>query len=252
MVLVLSDSPSIISFPQAATTTSSSSTTTATTLKFLAAAAVGTAAMSGVASANEENIHAPHYPWSQNGPMSAFDHHSIRRGHEVYANVCATCHSLNGICYRNMVDVIYTEEQAKMIAEEIEVVDGPNDEGEMFERPGKLSDPFPNPYANEEEARNVNNGAYPPDLTLIVAARHGGPDYIMSLLLGYEDAPEGVTVRPGLYYNPYFPGAKIGMPRQLNDGGVEYTDGTPATSSQQAKDVSTFLHWCSKPEHDDR
>jgi len=221
-------------------------------LKLLGAVTLGTAALSGVAAANEENIHAPHYPWTSNGPFSAFDHRSIRRGHEVYANVCATCHSLDGICYRNMVDVIYTEEQGKRIAEEIEVVDGPNDDGDMFERPGKLSDHFPNPYRNEEEARAINNGAYPPDLTLIVSARHGGPDYVMALLLGYEDPPEGVTVRPGLYYNPYFPGAKIGMPRQLNDGGVEYTDGTPATASQQAKDVSTFLHWCSKPEHDDR
>lgn len=208
--------------------------------------------MSGTALLNEENIHAPHFPWSHHGAMAAFDHRSIRRGHEVYANVCATCHSLNGIAYRNLVGVAYSEDQAKRIAEEIEVQDGPNDEGEMFDRPGKLSDHFPNPYRNEEEARNINNGAYPPDLTLIVSARHNGADYVMQLLLGYEDAPEGVKVRDGLYYNPYFAGAKIGMPRQLNDGGVEYTDGTPATSSQQAKDVATFLAWCSKPEHDDR
>ena len=132
--------------------------------------------------------------------MAAFDHRSIRRGHEVYANVCATCHSLNGIAYRNLVGVAYSEDQAKRIAEEIEVQDGPNDEGEMFDRPGKLSDHFPNPYKNEEEARNVNNGAYPPDLTLIVSARHNGADYVMQLLLGYEDPPEGVKVREGLYY----------------------------------------------------
>lgn len=182
------------------------------------------------------------------GYFSAFDTAAIRRGHQVYQQVCAACHSMNFIHFRDLVGVCYTEEEAKAMAEEIEVVDGPNDQGEMFERPGKLSDPFPSPYANEEAARFANGGAYPPDLSLIVKARHDGLNYIFSLLLGYREPPAGVTMREGLYYNPYFPGGAIAMPKMLADGGVEYEDGTPATEAQMAKDVSTFLHWAAEPE----
>ena len=152
----------------------------------------------------------------------------------------------------NLVGICMSEDEAKAAAAEIDVLDGPNDEGEMFERPGKLSDPFPSPYANEEEGRNANGGAYPPDLSLITKARHDGQNYVFSLLLGYRDPPPGVTVREGLYYNPYFPGGAIGMPKQLQDEGVEYPDGTPATEAQQARDVVTFLAWCAEPEADDR
>jgi len=200
----------------------------------------------------EENIHAMHLPWTFNGFFSGYDMASVRRGHEVYQNVCATCHSLKGIAFRNLVGTLYSEEEAKMIAQEIEVQDGPDEEGNMFDRPGALSDYFPNPYQNDEEAKFINNGALPPDLTLITKARHGGPDYIYSLLMGYKDPPAGVTVREGLYYNPYFPGGKIGMEKQLTDGKVEYSDGTPATASQMAKDVTAFLQWAAEPEHDER
>lgn len=177
---------------------------------------------------------------------------SIRRGHQVYTQVCASCHSLSRISYRNLVGVCYSEEEAKKLAAAITVVDGPNDEGEMFERPGKLSDPFPNPYKNEEQARAINNGAYPPDLSLIIKARPKREDYIFALLTGYREVPAGVTVAAGQHYNPYFPGSKIGMAKQLMDGGIEYFDGTPATESQMAKDVAVFLAWASEPESDDR
>lgn len=182
------------------------------------------------------------------GWFDAFDTAAIRRGHQVYQQVCAACHSMNFIHFRDLVGVCYTEAEAKAMAEEIEVVDGPNDQGEMFERPGKLSDPFPSPYANEEAARYANGGAYPPDLSLITKARHNGQNYIFALLLGYRTPPAGVTMREGLYYNPYFPGGAIAMPKMLVDEGVEYDDGTPATESQMAKDVVTFLAWASEPE----
>jgi ubiquinol-cytochrome c reductase cytochrome c1 subunit len=149
--------------------------------------------------------------------------------------------------------VAYTEDEVKrMCADAPDVLDGPDETGEMFERPSKPSDYFRNPYKNEEEARMSNAGALPPDLSLMVKARHSGDDYIFALLTGYQDPPAGVTLRQGLYYNPYFPGGAIGMSKQLVDGAVDYEDGTPATASQMAKDVVTFLAWASEPEHDDR
>lgn len=140
----------------------------------------------------------------------------------------------------------------KSMALEAEIEDGPNEEGEMFTRPGKLSDAFPSPYANEAAARFVNGGAYPPDLSVMTKARHDGQNYLFALLLGYKEPPAGVEVREGLYYNPYFPGGAIAMPKMLADEGTDYDDETPATESQQAKDVTTFLSWCAEPEHDDR
>jgi len=140
----------------------------------------------------------------------------------------------------------------KKIAESYDVEDGPNELGEMFERPGKLSDQIPGPYKNEEHARSANNGAYPPDLSLMTKARHDGIDYIVSLMTGYVDAPAGKVMLSGLYYNPYFPGGAIAMPKPLEDGQVEYEDGTPGTETQMAKDVATFLAWAAEPEHDER
>jgi len=145
-----------------------------------------------------------------------------------------------------------TEEEAKAEAEEVQVVDGPDENGEMFERPGKLSDKFPNPYANEEAAKAANNGALPPDLSFITSARHGGEDYVFSLLTGYCDPPAGVEVREGMHYNPFFPGGAISMARSIYNDSIEYEDGTPPTASQLAKDVVTFLRWSAEPEHDDR
>lgn len=143
---------------------------------------------------------------------------SIRRGYEVYKNVCAACHSMKYIAYRNLVGVSHTEAEAKAEAEEQQFRDGPDDQGNYFMRPGKLSDYFPSPYPNEEAARAANNGAYPPDLSYIVSARHGGEDYIFALLTGYVDAPAGVVLRDGQYYNPYFAGGAISMAQALYDG----------------------------------
>lgn len=130
--------------------------------------------------------------------------------------------------------------------------DGPNEFGQMFMRPGKLSDSFPSPYPNEEAARAANNGAYPPDLSYIILARHGNEDYVFSLLTGYQDAPAGFVIGEGQHFNPYFPGGAISMAQALYNEAAEYSDGTPATASQLAKDVTTFLSWCAQPEHDGR
>ncbi|KAI9224161.1 cytochrome C1 family-domain-containing protein [Blastocladiella britannica] len=199
-----------------------------------------------------EGLHPPHYPWNHHGALDSFDHASLRRGYQVYKEVCAACHSLDRIAYRNLVGVTHSVDEAKALAEEMEFEDGPNDIGEMFNRPGKLADYHPRPYPNEEAARAANAGANPPDLSLMSKARHGGEDYIFSLLTGYCDAPAGVSVGSGVYYNPYFPGGAIGMAQNIYDEVVEFEDGTPASAAQIAKDVSTFLAWAAEPEHDDR
>ncbi|CAG8502710.1 17575_t:CDS:2 [Dentiscutata erythropus] len=218
----------------------------------------------------EEGLHPPAYPWSHKdiikregrfGDYSINEYipgcvqpfkRRIRRGYQVYREVCSACHSLDRIAWRNLIGVSHTEDEVKAMAEEVEYTDGPNDEGEYFQRPGKPSDYMPRPYPNDEAARASNAGALPPDLSLMIKARHGGADYLFSILTGYMDAPAGVEVREGLYYNPYFPGGAISMARALFDGLVEYEDGTPATTSQMAKDVTTFLAWAAEPEHDER
>lgn len=229
--------------------------------KKVAAGVVGTAvtgaiglgvALQSSISAKDLELHPPNYPWSHNGLVESLDHGSMRRGYQVYKQVCAACHSMNYMYYRNLVGTIMTEDEAKAEAEEIQVMDGPDDAGNMFERPGKLSDRFPQPYANDEAAKAANNGALPPDLTFIVNARHGGEDYIFSLLTGYCDPPAGVTVGEDQHYNPYFPGGAIGMAKALYNEILEYDDGTPPTASQFAKDISTFLRWSAEPEHDQR
>ncbi|KNE63744.1 hypothetical protein AMAG_08830 [Allomyces macrogynus ATCC 38327] len=242
----------------AAGSTESTGRRAATTVATLGAAAalaysVSLTSTSAVhADTEAEGLHAPHYPWNHKGPLDSFDHASIRRGYQVYKEVCAACHSLDRIAYRNLVGVSHSVDEAKALAEEMEYVDGPNDQGEMFTRPGKLSDYHPRPYPNEEAARAANAGAYPPDLSLMVKARHGAEDYVFALLMGYCDPPAGVEIREGLNYNPYFPGGAIGMARNIYDEVVEFEDGTPATASQIAKDVVTFLAWAAEPEHDDR
>ncbi|CAG8561131.1 2708_t:CDS:2, partial [Paraglomus brasilianum] len=200
----------------------------------------------------DDGLHPPAYPWSHKPIWATFDHAGIRRGYQVYKEVCSTCHSLERIAWRNFVGVSHTLDEAKAMAEEVEYTDGPDDSGEYFQRPGKLSDYLPRPYPNEEAARAANAGALPPDLSLMIKARHGGCDYVFSLLTGYVDPPAGIEIREGLHYNPYFPGGAIGMARVLYDGLVEYEDGTPATTSQMAKDVVTFLNWAAEPEHDER
>uniref|UniRef100_A0A663DXV8 Cytochrome c n=2 Tax=Aquila chrysaetos chrysaetos TaxID=223781 RepID=A0A663DXV8_AQUCH len=200
----------------------------------------------------ELEMHPPSFPWSHGGPLSALDHGSLRRGFQVYKQVCSACHSMEYLAFRNLIGVTHTEAEAKALAEEVEVLDGPDENGEMFMRPGKISDYFPKPYPNAEAARAANNGALPPDLSYIVNARHGGEDYVFSLLTGYCDPPAGVTVREGLHYNPYFPGQAIGMAPPIYNEILEFDDGTPATMSQIAKDICTFLRWAAEPEHDHR
>eukprot|EP00741_Cyanophora_paradoxa_P017734 tig00000203_g17128.t1 len=218
-----------------------------------AAAGVALAAFGGAtAFASDDSLQPPFYPWSHSGPLSAFDAASIRRGFQVYKGVCSACHSMDRIAYRNLINVCYTEDEVKALAAEIEVKDGPNDAGEMFMRPGKPSDKFPRPYANEQAARAANGGAYPPDLSLIIKARARREDYVFALLTGYKEPPAGVTIREGLHYNPYFAGGAISMAQPIYDGSVEYDDGTPNTASQIAKDVVTFLAWASEPEADER
>lgn len=224
------------------------------TVGALSAGAVGLGVALQVAtvSASSAELHPPKFRWSHDGMLDSLDHASMRRGYQVYKQVCAACHSMNFMYYRNLVGTIMTEEEAKAEAADIMVVDGPDDTGAMFERPGKLSDRFPNPYPNDEAAKAANNGALPPDLTFITGARHGGENYVFSLLTGYCDPPTGVEVPEGMHYNPYFPGGLISMAKSLFNEVVEYDDGTPATASQMAKDVSTFLRWACELEHDER
>lgn len=201
----------------------------------------------------EEGLHPTQYPWEHAKWHKTFDHQALRRGFQVYREVCASCHSLSRIPYRDLVGTIMTVDEAKALAEENEYDSEPNDEGEIEKRPGKLADYMPAPYKNDEAARAANNGALPPDLSLMVKARHGGCDYIFSLLTGYpEEPPAGAVVPEGLNFNPYFPGTGIAMARVLYDDLVEYEDGTPASTSQMAKDVTEFLNWAAEPEMDDR
>ncbi|KPI45849.1 Cytochrome c1, heme protein, mitochondrial [Cyphellophora attinorum] len=202
----------------------------------------------------EEGLHPSQYPWEHTRWTKTYDHGTLRRGFQVYREVCAACHSLNRIPYRKIVGSFATVDEMKAMAEENEYDnEDPNDEGEIEKRPGKLSDYLPAPYKNDEAARAANNGALPPDLSLMVKARHGGVNYIFSLLTGYpEEPPAGAVVQSGLNFNPYFPGTGIAMARVLYDGLVEYEDGTPATSSQMAKDVVEFLNWAAEPEADER
>ncbi len=188
--------------------------------------------------------------WSFKGYFGKFDRSALQRGYQVYAEVCASCHSMKYLSYRNLAEKggpEFSKDQAKAIASNFEVTDGPNDDGDMFTRQAKLSDKFVQPYRNDKEAIASNGGAYPPDMSVLVKARKGGADYIYSVLLGYEDPPSGTTLDDGVYYNKFIYGNNIKMPKPLMDGQVEYNDGTEATEEQMAKDVVTFLAWSAEP-----
>jgi len=188
--------------------------------------------------------------WSFKGFFGKFDRSSLQRGYQVYSEVCAACHSMKYLSYRNLSEPggpEFSEKQAKIIASQFEVIDGPNNDGEMFTRPARLSDNFVGPYANEQAAIAANGGAYPPDMSVLVKARQGGADYIYSVLMGYEDPPEGFNLDDGVYYNKYMSGNKIMMAEPLTDNSVAYMDNTPATKEQMAKDVVTFLAWSAEP-----
>ena len=188
--------------------------------------------------------------WSFNGLFGKFDRGSLQRGYQVYSEVCAACHSMKYLSYRNLSEKggpEFSIEQAKAIAASFEITDGPNADGEMFTRPGKLSDKFYMPYENDKAAQAANGGAYPPDMSVLVKARGGGANYIYSLLLGYEDPPSGMTLDDGVYYNKYMYGNQIKMSAPLSEGLIEYGDGTEASVEQMSKDVTTFLMWAAEP-----
>ncbi len=188
--------------------------------------------------------------WTFKGLFGKYDRASLQRGYQVYTEVCAACHSMQYLSYRNLAEPggpEFSEEEAKVIAASFEVLDGPNNDGEMFTRPAKLSDKFVMPYANVEASKAANGGAYPPDMSVLAKARKGGADYIYSLLLGYDDPPSDIKLDDGVYYNKYMYGNKIKMSAPLSDGLVEYSDGTEATKEQMAKDITTFLMWSAEP-----
>ena len=193
--------------------------------------------------------------WSFKGPFGKFDRSSLQRGYQVYQEVCASCHSLKYVSYRNLSEPggpEFTNDEAKAIAASFEITDGPNSDGEMFTRPGRLSDKLIMPYKNEEEAKAANGGAYPPDMSVLVKARKGGADYVYSVLLGYDQPPSNIQLDDGVYYNKYMYGNKIKMPAPLSDDLIEYSDGTKATEEQMAKDVVSFLMWTAEPHLEQR
>ena len=222
----------------------------------------------------QEAENPPRQTWSFHGPFGMYDPAQLQRGFKIYREVCSTCHSMKLLAFRNLADPGgpgFTEAQAEAIASSYQVTDGPNDKGEMFQRPGKLADHFPPPFPNDQAARAALGGGLPPDMSVLAKARgfesgfpwfifnaftqyqEQGPDYIHGILVGYEDPPAGVTVPPGTFYNKYFPMPHfIAMPKPLSDGQVEYTDGTPTTVDQYAKDISAFLMWAAEPKLDER
>jgi ubiquinol-cytochrome c reductase cytochrome c1 subunit len=214
------------------------------TLAFILVALLGAGS---VHTAGAEETKLPELHWSFNGVFGTFDRAAVKRGFQVYKEICSNCHSMNLLHYRNLADLGFSEDEIKQIAGSVKVTDGPNDNGDMFERPGKASDPFKAPFANPQAARAANNGALPPDLSLIAKARLGGADYIHAILTGYSDPPPGFKLQQGMNYNKYFPGHQIAMPPPLSDGAVTYADGTPATVDQMASDVATFLTWAAEP-----
>jgi ubiquinol-cytochrome c reductase cytochrome c1 subunit len=203
----------------------------------------------GSAQASGDTPEAPDHDWQHTGVFGTFDRGELQRGFQVFQEVCASCHSLNYIAFRNLLDIGFDVEQVKAIAAEYEVEDGPDNEGDMYMRTAKPSDYFPAPFANPQAARFSNGGANPPDLSVITKARDGGIDYLYGILTGYEEeAPDGFELAEGMSYNHYYPGHQIAMPEPLYEEAVEYADGTEPTLEQLAHDVSVFLAWTAEPE----
>ena len=215
----------------------------------LAALAVAGASPAATAA---DAVAPPSMKWTFDGLFGSFDRAALRRGFQVYTEVCAVCHSLRLVHYRNLTEIGFSEDQVKAIAAEVEVADGPDAEGEMFDRPARPSDRFVSPFANDNAARAANNGALPPDLSLVAKSRIGGPDYLYGLMVGYREAPADMEMSEGMEYNAYFPGHQIAMPAPLSEDLVEYADGTEATVNQMAKDVTNFLVWTAEPELEER
>ncbi len=197
--------------------------------------------------------HPKQMKWEFDGVFGSVDRASAQRGYQVYKEICSACHGLRRVAYRNLTEIGFSEDEVKQIASEVLVSDGPNDDGEMFDRPGLPSDKFVGPYANEQAARSSNGGALPPDLSLIIKARHDGANYVYSLLTGFVDAPDNFPLASGKSYNPYFEGRQISMPAPITDDvQVDYRDGTYATKEQMVIDVTNFLQWVAEPEAEAR
>lgn len=237
----------------------------AMTLAFAVATGAGTALAAG------SGPKPPSMEWSFNGIFGTYDRAQLQRGFQVYRNVCAACHSIKLIAFRNLGALGYNEDEVKAIAASYEVQDGPNDDGEMFFRQATPADHWPSPFPNEKAAAAANGGAAPPDLSLITKARGSGgdsairvsllqpqgfplgADYVHALLTGYEETPPAdASIPEGKYYNHYFPGHAISMAPPLAEGAVDYADGTEATVDQMATDVTMFLQWASEPELEHR
>ena len=199
---------------------------------------------------------------ASDGPLGHYDRQQLQRGFQVYKEVCAACHGLNLVAFRDLAALGYEEPEIKAIANQwaTEVPSVNPDTGEVATRKAVPSDRFPSPYPNETAARAANNNAYPPDLSLITKARHDGPAYVHSLLTGYSKQPAELLKKfpaaktgPGLYYNPYFANLNIAMPPPItSDGQVTYADGTKATVEQMSADVSAFLTWTAEPKLENR
>jgi ubiquinol-cytochrome c reductase cytochrome c1 subunit len=205
------------------------------------------------------HIAIPKESWSFQGFFGSYDRAQLKRGFQIYSDVCSGCHSMNLMSYRNLEGIGFSEDEVKAIAAKVQVQDGPNDAGDMYERAGKPSDHFHAPFANEQAARAANNGALPPDLSLIAKSRAGkgfggyaGADYIHALMTGYGEPPADLKLNPGMNYNKYFKGHQIAMPQPLQDNAVTYADGTNATLDQEARDVATFLTWSAEGEMEQR
>ncbi|MEN3164888.1 cytochrome c1 [Tistrella mobilis] len=222
--------------------------------KLLISTLAGLGALMGVQATAiaAEAVELPEVSFSHEGPFGTYDRAAAQRGFQVFEQVCSACHSAKYLAFRNLADLGYNEDEIKAIAAKKQVQDGPDDNGDMFMRPAVASDRWPSPYANEKQARASNGGAYPPDLSLMAKARLGGEHYIYALLTGYTEPPAGMEVRPGMYYNAYFPGHQIGMPPPLAADMVPYGDGTPATVEQMTHDVATFLTWLAEPKMEER
>lgn len=259
--------------------------TSAFKISLLAVAAGAIASLAPVSAANAaESGHGAeiaHQQWPQSGYRGTYDRAQLQRGFQVYKEVCSACHGLNRIAFRNLSEPggpEFPEDAVKAVAAEWpnQITDGPDDNGKMFERPAKLSDPMRGPYKNDKEARAAQNGALPPDLSLITKARgvsrdpswwvhpflmlgdiagayqEGGADYVFALMTGYHEAPADVKINDGMSYNVAFPGHQIGMPSPLSEGAVTYQDGTKGTVENYAKDVSAFLSWTADPSLNNR
>jgi ubiquinol-cytochrome c reductase cytochrome c1 subunit len=190
--------------------------------------------------------------WSFNGVFGTYDRAAAQRGLQVYAEVCASCHSMKQMYYRNLEGIGLTPEQVKAFASNFQVPGALNESGEPTERPALPSDHFRSPFPNDLAARAANGGALPPDQSVLELAREGGPDYLYAVLTGYGEPPAGMKVGTGLYYNAAFPGHQIAMPQPLHDEQVTYADGTKATIAQEARDVVTFLAFTANPELEER